>query len=277
VVTDLPVPARRQGPLAWLVAVFLVAVVPLVLEGGLPAPREGGLVIARDFLSAALRPAFDWEASSAPLEGHLLPRIAEALGWTLTYAIAALSLALLPGLALGVLAAESAPTPGPGGVSSALRHGARWLLVGLRSLHELLWAVLLLAAVGLGPGVAVAALALPLIGTLGKVFAELLDEADPRPAATLSAAGLRPDAAFLVGRVPVALPDLAAFAFYRLECTFRSSAVLGFFGFDTIGHQLCSSFEEGRYHEVWTELYALLAVILAMEAWSAALRRRFVA
>jgi hypothetical protein len=63
VVTDLPVPARRQGPLAWLVAVFLVAVVPLVLEGGLPAPREGGLVIARDFLSALRSRATSCRAS----------------------------------------------------------------------------------------------------------------------------------------------------------------------------------------------------------------------
>lgn len=270
-------PSRRPGAGRWLLALASIAALALLWEAGLPLPREGGVAIAREFLAAALRPALEWEDGGAGLESSLVTRVAEALGWTLTYALAALTLALLPGLGLGILAAEATPGARSGALRRGLRSAARWLLVGLRSLHELLWAVLLLAAMGLGPGVAVLALALPLVGTLGKVFAELLDEADPRPAVALSAAGARPGESFLLGRVPVALPDLAAFTFYRLECTVRSSAVLGFFGFDTIGHQLQASFEEGRYHEVWTELYALLAVILLLEAWSAALRRRFVA
>jgi len=267
----------RGGPGRWLSALALVALLGLALEAGPPLPRGGGLAIAGEFLSAALQPALEWEAPGSGLRSSLLARVAEALGWTLTYALAALTLSLLPGLVLGLLAVDSAPGASAGRAGRLLRSAARWLLVGLRSLHELLWAVLLLAAMGLGPGVAVLALALPLVGTLGKVFAELIDEADPRPAAALAAGGARPGESFLLGRVPVALPDLAAFSFYRLECTFRSSAVLGFFGFDTIGQQLQASFEEGRYHEVWTELYALLVVILLLEVWSAALRRRFVA
>ena len=70
--------------------------------------------------------------------------------------------------------------------------------MALRSLHELLWAVVLLAAMGISSGAAVVALALPLVGTLGRVFAELLDEVDGRGATRLEAAGCGPVTAFLV-------------------------------------------------------------------------------
>ena len=57
----------------------------------------------------------------------------------------------------------------------------------------------------------------------------------------------------------------------------RSSAVLGFFGFTTVGLYLKQSFENLHYREVWTYLYGLILVVLLLEAWSAQLRRRFVA
>jgi phosphonate transport system permease protein len=70
---------------------------------------------------------------------------------------------------------------------------------------------------------------------------------------------------------------MAAYAFYRFECAVRSSAVLGFFGFETLGYGLELSFENLHFREVWTHLYALIALVLVLETWSASLRRRFVA
>jgi len=60
-------------------------------------------------------------------------------------------------------------------------------------------------------------------------------------------------------------------------CAVRSSAILGFFGYETLGYYLRLSFENLHYREVWTYLYALLAMVLLLEGWSALLRRRFVA
>ena len=66
-----------------------------------------------------------------------------------------------------------------------------------------------------------------------------------------------------------------AFATYRLECALRSSAVLGFFGFETLGYLLRQSFENLHYREVWSVIYALIALVLLLEAWSSRLRSRF--
>ena len=105
----------------------------------------------------------------------------------------------------------------------------------------------------------------------------MLDEAPRGSAMALRTAGAAPAQVFLFGLLPRALPDMSAYAFYRFECAVRSSAVLGFFGYETLGYYLRASFDNLHFREVWTYLYALLALVLLLEAWSAVLRRRFVA
>ena len=151
------------------------------------------------------------------------------------------------------------------------------LIIGMRSVHELLWAVLFLVAFGLNTASAVLAIAIPYTGTLAKVFSEMLDEAPRDSAAGLRAAGAAPVQVFLHGILPRALPDMTAYAFYRYECAIRSSAILGFFGYQTLGYYLRASFENLHYREVWTYLYVLLALVLVLEVWSARLRERVVA
>ncbi len=246
-------------------------------------PHAGGARIAREFFAAALSPALDYESSFVP-DGAppFLARVLDALRRTIVFAAAATSAALVPAVVLGFLASSSWWARERAGrrtrVAAPLVQGAtRLLIAGMRSVHELLWAVVLLAAFGLESGTAVLALAIPYAGVLAKVFAEMLDEADDAAARALTAAGASPAQVFLFGRLPRAAPDMAAYAFYRFECAVRSSAVLGFFGFETIGYYVHASFDNLHYREVWTYLYALVAVVLLLEGWSAALRRRFVA
>ncbi|MEM6673707.1 MAG: ABC transporter permease subunit [Planctomycetota bacterium] len=248
-------------------------------------PTEGGARIARRFFGAALSPAFDYEADVVGAAPPYLATIAEALGRTAIYAAAALALAFVPGVVLGVLASASFWGGDPATVDRrglgrvvprAVRATTRVLIALSRSIHELLWAVVLLAAMGASSATGVLALALPLVGTLAKVFSELLDEAKDAGERGVRGTGVSPFGAFLWGRIPVALPDMAAYTFYRFECAFRSSAVLGFFGFPTIGYFLRASFEENHYREVWACLYGLLFVVVVLERWGAGLRRRFV-
>ncbi len=137
--------------------------------------------------------------------------------------------------------------------------------------------MILLAAVGMNTFGAVIAIAIPYGGTLAKVFSEMLDEAPRNTAEALRGLGADPLRAFLYGLFPRALPDLCAYAFYRFECSVRASAVLGFFGYPTLGYRLRLAFEDTHYREVWTYLYALLALVLVLEAWSAQIRRRLAA
>jgi phosphonate transport system permease protein len=67
---------------------------------------------------------------------------------------------------------------------------------------------------------------------------------------------------------------MTAYTFYRFECALRSSAVLGFFGYPTLGYYVAASAENLYYGEVWTYLYALFALIVVVEWWSGSIRRK---
>jgi len=76
--------------------------------------------------------------------------------------------------------------------------------------------------------------------------------------------------------VPAALPDMVAYTFYRFECALRSAAVLGFFGFPTLGLRIKQAFGSTNFGEVWTHLYMLIILVVVFDLWSGAIRRRMV-
>lgn len=219
------------------------------------------------FLGAALQPAWVDEAT-----GHivLLPRVLEALWATVRFAAAGMGVALVVGAPLSLLAS----TRFSGG--GALCIAVRTVTAAMRSVHELLWALLFLAALGLSETSAVVAIAIPYAGTLAKVFSELLDEAPMHVADAFRGAGASELQALFFGVIPVALPDLVAYALYRFECALRSSAVLGFFGFPTLGYALVTAADSAHFRELWTFLYALFGLIWVVDRWSWAVRRRMV-
>jgi phosphonate transport system permease protein len=260
---------------AGLLSAFLLGLNPADL-----APDHASLLVR--FLSAAIRPAFVSEGSGTAM----LPRLVEAIRATVVFAAAGVSLALALALPLGFLASHAAWEGDPAGaetpgrrllrrtIAPAATAVTRLLIAGLRSIHELLWAMLLLAAIGLTDIAAVIAIALPYAGILAKIFSEMIDEAPRDAVVALRAAGASPAQVFLLGLVPRALPDMTSYSFYRFECGLRSSAVLGFFGFPTIGYHLAAAFQNLQYREVWTWLYALFLLVLVADTWSGRLRRR---
>jgi phosphonate transport system permease protein len=136
-----------------------------------------------------------------------------------------------------------------------IRIGSSLMATAVRSVHELMWALLFLSAVGTSPLAAVLAMALPYGGTLAKIFSELLDESESSAAGVIRMSGGGGLAAFSAGVVTKALPDLVTYALYRLECAIRSSAVLGFVGVPTLGYEIKTAYEDGHYREIWTYLY----------------------
>lgn len=235
-------------------------------------PSEGGRQLAAQFFYAALSPATDYQDGEALSRRPFAAEIAHTLWITVRFALVAMSLALIIGLLGGTLASRTWWLR-PSRLKIGLRTGIRLLLTALRSVHELLWAILFLAALGTSPATAVWAIALPFGGTLGKVFAEVLDEAPDLPAQVLRATGSSGLTTFLPS-FTAALPDLLTYALYRLECAVRSSAILGFVGIPTVGYKISTAFEDGHYQEIWTWLYALLSIVVALELLGAAVRRR---
>lgn len=261
----------RQGiVLIVLLVVGLAAYLALGLGLGELIPSSSGLDLLGDFLGAALQPALDYEVGNVPRDWPpFYEQLLEGLWRTIVFAAAAIGLSILLGLPLGILASSLVPT--------WVRIPCRASIALMRSVHELLWAVVLLAAVGLNSAGAVLALTIPYAGTLAKIFSEMLDEAPREAFRAVRLSGSTRMQAFIGALLPRAAPDMAAYTFYRFECALRSAAVLGFFGYPTIGYYLKLSFENLHFREVWTWLYLMIAVVLVLETWSSALRKRFVA
>jgi phosphonate transport system permease protein len=282
--------SRRGRLLTGLLLAAGLAWASLGLAPGDALPGETGRGILRLFCEGALSPALTYEDGSAPADAPLLlVRVGGALWKTLIFAAAGMSLALVIGLLFGFLGARSwwtdderecevrARARAPVRRVMTLVHvSVRVLIALMRSVHELLWAVLLLAALGLTSFSAVIAIAIPYGGTLAKVFSEMLDECPRDSVRSLRAIGAGGVGVFAWGLLPRAAGDMSAYAFYRFECAVRSSAILGFFGYPTIGYYLRLSAENVHYREVWTYLYALLALVGLLELWSSKLRRRVV-
>lgn len=239
----------------------------------LPGSHDG-------FFSAALHPTLSDQSQSLPADATPFPsRLLRELATTARYALVAMSLAVPGGMLLGFFASTAWWPRGPGlkllrVCLQPLHFAIRLLITLMRSIHELIWALFFLSALGNEPITACVALALPFAGTLAKVFAEIIDEL-PRAAMDQAiSSGTGPIQAFFTTLIPQSFPDMASYTLYRFECALRSSAVLGFIGIETIGLSIQKSFENNFYREVWSELYLLLATIMLVDILGARLRQR---
>jgi phosphonate transport system permease protein len=136
----------------------------------------------------------------------------------------------------------------------------------LRAVHELFWAILILQIFGLSPLTGLLAIGLPYTGTFAKVYAEILEEADPSAWHALRR-GSAVISNFFYARLPDVLPHLKTYTYYRLECGLRSSAVLGFVGLPTLGFHLESAFRQGHYSEAAALLILFYVVIASVKLW----------
>ena len=195
----------------------------------------------------------------------------ESIWQTIAYAVAGMCLALAIGFPLGILAS---------GVLARTR-GTRWASIGafrltlgfLRAIHELVWAWLFVVALGLSPMAAVLALGIPYGGILGRIYADILNDVPEQPLRALRTSGASEWKVLVFGRLPMAMPDMLSYSFYRFECALRSAAIMGFVGVGGLGLQIQLSLGDLRYAEVWTLLYFLIAIITLVDGWSAWVRR----
>jgi len=141
----------------------------------------------------------------------------------------------------------------------------RWGCAFVRAIHELFWALLFLQMLGLTPLTGILAIAIPYAGIFAKVYAEILEEAEPKAVNALPAGG--GVSAFFFARLPDAFVHIKSYTFYRLECGLRSSAVLGFVGLPTLGFYLESAFKQGHYSEVSALLLLFYVLIATLRLW----------
>jgi len=136
----------------------------------------------------------------------------------------------------------------------------------VRAVHELFWALIFLQVFGLSPLTGILAIGIPYAGIIAKVYAEILEEADPAPLQALPP-GTGRVSAFMFARLPDAWAHFRTYSMYRLECGLRSSAVLGFVGLPTLGFHLETAFRQGHYSQVSALLILFYIVIATMRIW----------
>lgn len=265
---------------------FLLSIIFLVgfclyslgLSWGNFSPSENGFKVLQNFTSAALTPALDYNPelnipSSAPPYWH---KILDSLWLTLQYATCAICIALIVGIVLGFFCTKSWwPSKSLLHIPLAIIHrAARTVITFGRSIHELLWALLFITALGTSPFSAIMALAIPYGCTLAKVFSEIIDEQDTSNSDCLSAHGASSLSFWLFGKLPSAIPDMLSYALYRYECSIRSASILGFVGITTVGYHIETAFADGYYPEIWTLLYSLLILLFTVEKISSFIRHK---
>jgi len=217
------------------------------------------------FFPPDLSPDFLGLVGEAPLQ-----TLAMATAGVFLAAVLAFPAALVASRALSI----SRIGPGRGRwLGEAVRLPVRWLLVLLRSIPEIVWALLFVRAVGLGPAAGVLAIAINYAGMLGKVYFEIFESGDTRPVRAILEAGGGRLAAFGYGIFPVALPELVSYSVYRWECAVRASVVMGFVGAGGLGQQMDLSMKMLAGGEVATILIVFFLLVLLADAVSAVLRR----
>ena len=240
-----------------LVVLPLAVVMPGLIHGG-------GWDLVGQFLLASLQPSRD------PLVLHSL---FGGLGITVGMALLGWALSLLLGIPLGLLSSRLLWRSLMGTALPA--ELLRRVLAVPRSIHELIWGLLLLQLVGQQPAVAVLAIAIPFGALVARVVSDLLDALPEHSLQALLAAGIPAPTALLTALGPPLLPGLISYGGYRLECALRSATLLGVFGLGGLGNELLLTLQSLQFHELWSGLWLLLAVMLSLEALVSALRRRW--
>ncbi|MFM7641912.1 MAG: PhnE/PtxC family ABC transporter permease [Cyanobium sp.] len=257
--------AERSPAPSLLLLLPSLALVPVAIL--LPSQAHGGgLDLIGRFLLAAVQPSLEPLVWRSALSGLAITAAMALLGWAAS---------LVGGVLLGLASSCTLWQETTGHRWPA--QGLRRLLALPRSIHELLWGLLLLQVLGLRPVVAVAAIAIPYSALVARVVADQLDGLDTSRLEALRCAGVPPPAALLTALGPPLLPSLLSYGGYRLECALRSATLLGVFGLGGLGTELRLTLQSLAFKELWSGLWLLFVAMLLLEQGLALLRRRWLA
>lgn len=172
-------------------------------------------------------------------------------------------------LPLALLAARNL-TPHP-----VVYAGVRSLVMVCRAVPDFVFALMFVAALGLGPLPGVLGLAIHSVGMLGKVYAERIEEIDPGPAEALSAVGGRELQVVRLAVLPEVVPSLVANTLYRFDINIRSSIILGIVGAGGIGYELVTALQSLAYERAAAVMVVVLVLVVVVEAMSNQIRKRY--
>jgi phosphonate transport system permease protein len=253
-----PLARRLRTWLLWLVVMALLA------WAWQPAEMFRASALFTDwrnmaeFGGAFLKPNFhEWD-------GYLADMIV-----TIQIAIWGTALAVFFGIPFAILASANVC---PQWVVQPVRR----LMDACRAINEIVFALMFVVAVGLGPFAGVMALAIHNLGVFAKLFSEAVEAIDPRPIEGIRATGARPLQEVIFGVIPQVLPLWSSLTLYRLETNVRSATTLGIVGAGGIGQTLYESIRSFQYGETAAQVIIIVVTVVVIDLVSARLRKALI-
>ena len=238
----------------------------LLLLGGLWRMDASSERILNGIMKLGWLVALMWPPSA----GGVLPELLVSLMESLAMAFLGTLLAALVALPLALLGAGNIVG------NIFLRFSVRRAYDGLRGIDTLIWALIFVSAVGMGPFAGILALAVPDIGVLSKLFSEALESADKRQVEAVRAAGANRVLAVRIGLIPQVAPIILSQILYTLESNARSSTVLGIVGAGGIGLALSDRIRINNWDEVAFIVLLILLMVAAIDLGSRKLRMKII-
>lgn len=258
-----PAPPRFARPGVATLAVWLV--VALFLAGAV----QGAEVSLVEFVEGLPNLA-DFVARMFPPDVERLPAILAALFETFQMAAVGTVLGILLSVPIAVAASRNL-SPHP-----LVYYLARGLISFFRTIPDLVWGLVFVIMVGLGPFAGTLAIAVDTMGFCGRFFAEAMEDVDDGPQEALTTLGATRTGVIASAVLPAAMPAFITTALFNLELATRSSVVLGIVGAGGIGMELKVAMDLFRYDEALTILLAIFVLVLAVERAGAQVRERII-
>ncbi|MBR0723952.1 phosphonate ABC transporter, permease protein PhnE [Bradyrhizobium manausense] len=253
-VFDRPASSRLATP-AMLVAALAIFVFGLVDLDFSPSRFISGLS-QLGWISMMMMP---------PDPGSSLPLYLKALGETLSIALLGTTLAAVLALPVSLFAARNI-------VPEIVRFPVRRFLDSIRGVDTLIWALVWINVVGLGPFAGVLAIAVSDFGAFGKLFSEAIEGADQKQVEGIRASGGSALHEIRFGLMPQVLPVIAGQVLYFIESNTRSATIIGIVGAGGIGLQLAEQIRVLEWQKVSFLILMILVAVAAIDFISGKLR-----
>jgi phosphonate transport system permease protein len=257
-------PARFQSPpvLAWLAWLVFLA---LFIQGIWHAQVTPGR-LSRGVVNLA-----DWFFVEAlPPDFSRIGAVSLAMYETFQMALVGVTLGVIASVPMAILCATNTSP------HVLVRIASRMTVATMRTIPDLIWALIFVIAIGLGPLAGILAIMMDTIGFCGRFFSERIEEVKPGPAEALTATGAGRAGVIGGAILPEAFASFVATSLYAVEKAVRSAVVLGLVGAGGIGVELSASMDLWRYDQALTIILVILAVVIAVEQASTRIRKRFI-
>ncbi|GGC63225.1 phosphonate ABC transporter, permease protein PhnE [Marinobacter halophilus] len=256
-------PPRLTSP-SWFAWLVIVVFAFLFFQGFSSAE------ISLERLVKGARNLSTFLGQAIPPDWSNMDVIANAMLETLYMAIVGVTVGIVLSVPFALLASRNtAPHP-------IVRTITRFMIATMRTIPDLIWALIFVVAVGLGPLAGILAIILDTIGFAARFFSERIEEVRPGPANALTASGAGRVSVIMGAILPETLASMSATSLYSVEKAIRSAVTLGLVGAGGIGVELSTAMRLFQFDKAFSIIIVVLLVVIGFEQLSSMIRKRVI-